>query len=144
MIREQAPIAGENQGLGCPLLDALPHRHYVDAGMHVVEVEVCDEMRGPSGAVHGGLLASIIDCAGASAVTSASGRPPATSNLAVSYIAAGRIGPLQARADILRIGRNHGVCDVRVYDVGKDHRLVATATVTINFLDGSEFLPKAD
>jgi uncharacterized protein (TIGR00369 family) len=143
MIREQPQIAGENQGLGCPLLDALSHRHFVEEGVHIVELDVCDEMRGPSGAVHGGLVASLIDCAGASAVTGASGRPPATSSLAVSYLAAGRIGPLQARADILRIGRHHGVCDVQVYDVGKEGRLVATATVTINFLDGSEFTPKA-
>ncbi len=112
--------------------------------MHVVELDIGDPMRGPSGAVHGGLVASLIDCAGASAVTSASRRPPATSNLSVSYLAAARVGPLRAEATTLRIGRHHGVCDVRVYDVGKDRRLVATATVTVNFLDGTEFNPKAE
>jgi uncharacterized protein (TIGR00369 family) len=116
----------------------------MDDGMHVVELDVGDEMRGPSGAVHGGLVASLIDCAGASAVAGASRRPPATSNLSVSFLAAARVGPLQARADVLRIGRHHGVCDVRVHDVGKDDRLVATALVTINFLDGSEFTPRPD
>jgi uncharacterized protein (TIGR00369 family) len=143
MPQDQPQFAPANQGLGCPLLDALPHRHYVDDGLHIVELEVSDAMRGPGGAVHGGLVASLIDCAGASAVASASKRPPATSNLTVSYLAAGRVGPLRAQAKTLRIGRHHGVCDVRVYDVGKDDRLVATATVTVNFLDGAEFTSKA-
>jgi len=89
-------------------------------------------------------VASLIDCAGASAVAQASKRPPATSNLTVSYLAAGRVGPLRAEAEILRLGQNHGVCAVRVYDVGKDHRLVATATVTVSFLDGSGFTSRAD
>ena len=88
-------------------------------------------------------MASLIDCAGASSIASASKRPPATSNLSVSYLAAGRVGPLRAQADTLRVGQHHGVCDVRVYDVGKANRLVATATVTVNFLDGTEFTSKA-
>lgn len=144
MLEDQPLVAGENQGLGCPLFDALPHRHILDGDEHIIELVVRDEMRGPGGAVHGGLVAILIDTAGACAVTRASKRPPATSNLSISYLAAGRIGPLRAEAAALRIGQHHGVCDVRVYDVGRDHRLIATATVTINFLDGSDFEQKTD
>lgn len=88
-------------------------------------------------------MASLIDCAGASAVAQASKRPPATSNLTVSYLAAGRVGPLRAEAEVLRLGQSHGVCNVRVYDNGMDNRFVATATVTVNFLDGTEFSSNA-
>jgi uncharacterized protein (TIGR00369 family) len=143
MLEDQATLANTNQGLGCPLLDGLSHRHFIEDDSHVVELDISDEMRGPGGAVHGGLVASLIDCAGASAVAQASRRPPATSNLSVSYLAAGRVGPLRAHAEVLRLGQHHGVCDVRVYDIGKNRRLVATATVTVNFLDGTEFTSKA-
>jgi len=143
MPQQHSAAPDANQGLGCPLLDALPHRHIVDGGSHIVELDVSDEMRGPGGAVHGGLVASLIDCAGASAVAGASRRPPATSNLSVSYIAAGRVGPLRAQAETLRIGKHHGVCEVHVYDAGKDNRLVATAIVTVSLLDGAEFTSKS-
>ncbi len=96
------------------MLYALPHRHIVDGD-------------------------ALIDTAGSCVVTRASKRPPATSNLSISYLAAGPVGPMRAEAAALRIGRHHGVCDVRVYDVGRDNRLIATVTVTINFLDGSNF-----
>lgn len=140
---QDLPRDGANLGLGCPLLDALSHRHFNDDGIHFVELDISDDMRGPSGAVHGGLLASLIDCAGASAIASASQRPPATSNLSVNYLAAGRVGPLRARAESVRIGQHHGVAEVRVYDVGRENRLVATASVTVNFLDGDDFVRKA-
>ncbi len=89
MFEDQPLIAGENQGLGCPLFDALPHRHIVAGDKHIIELDVRDDMRGPGEAVH-------------------------------------------------------GVCDVRVYDRGRDNRLRATATVTSNFLDGSDFAHKSD
>ncbi len=136
------PQGGADLGLGCPLLDRLSHRHSTDGDHQVVELDISDDLRGPGGSVHGGLLASLIDCAGASAVKHASGRLPATSNLSISYLAAGRIGPLRAVAKPLRIGKHHGVAEVHVHDVGKDQRLVATAFVTLNFLDGTDFSRK--
>ncbi|HEX3982020.1 MAG TPA: hypothetical protein VHW93_12370, partial [Acidimicrobiales bacterium] len=51
--------------MGCPLLDPLPHRSYGDGSAHVVELDITDGIRGPSGAVHGGLVASLVDRAGA-------------------------------------------------------------------------------
>jgi uncharacterized protein (TIGR00369 family) len=129
--------------LGCPLLDELPHRFRFDGDHLVVELDLTDEMRGPSGAVHGGLVASLIDCAGASAVARASQRLVATSNASISYLAAGRAGPLQAHASAVRIGTNHGVAEVRVYDAGRDERLVASSLVTLSFLAGEQFMRNA-
>jgi uncharacterized protein (TIGR00369 family) len=125
--------------LGCPMLDELPHRIRVDDEHVAVELDVTDGMRGPGGAVHGGLVASLIDCAGAVAVARASQRLVATANASISYLAAGRAGPLVAGASAIRVGSHHGVAEVRVHDAGRADRLVATALVTLSFLPGETF-----
>jgi uncharacterized protein (TIGR00369 family) len=125
--------------LGCPLLDELPHRVELDGEHFAVVLDVTDEVRGPSGAVHGGLVASLVDCAGALAVARVSKRLVATATTSISYLAAGRVGPLRASASVMRIGSHHGVADVRVCDVGHDDRLVASALVTLSFLPGEAF-----
>lgn len=129
--------------LGCPMLDELPHRLRVDGEHAVVELDVTDELRGPSGAVHGGLLAAVIDCAGAFAVFRATQRPVATANTSISYLAAGRVGPLQAHASAIRVGSHHGVAEVRLCDAGQDDRLIASALVTLSFLSGEAFTTRA-
>ena len=45
-------------------------------------------------------------------------------------------------ADSLRIGKHHGVAEIRVNDLGKDGRLVASAVASFHFLDGSAFSQK--
>jgi uncharacterized protein (TIGR00369 family) len=125
------------------MLDELPHRFRIDGEQVTVELDITDGMRGPSGAVHGGLVASVIDCAGAIAVARASERLVATASASISYLAAGRIGPLLASATAIRIGSHHGVAEVRVCDAGQDDRLVASALVTLSFLSGEAFTRRA-
>jgi uncharacterized protein (TIGR00369 family) len=120
--------------MGCPLLDQLPHRSYDEDGTHVVELDITNDIRGPSGAVHGGLIASLVDRAGAYAVHRDSQRTVVTSSVALNYLAAASAGPLQAVATTLRIGRRQGVVEVRVHDAGRDHLLVATALLTLSYL----------
>jgi uncharacterized protein (TIGR00369 family) len=127
--------------MGCPLLDQLPHRSYDKDGTHVVELDITDEIRGPVGAVHGGLIASLADRAGAYAAVRASHRSVVTSSVALSYLAAASVGPLRAVAVVLRIGRQQGVVEVRVFDVGRENRLVATALLTMSFLPGETLQP---
>ncbi len=125
--------------MGCPLLDQLPHRSYDADGTHVVELDITDAMRGPSGVVHGGLMASLVDRAGAYAVHRDSRRPVVTSSVALNYLAAAGGGPLQAVATTLRIGGRQGVVEVRVHDAGQDGLLVATALLTLSYLpDGRD------
>jgi uncharacterized protein (TIGR00369 family) len=125
--------------MGCALLDQLPHRTYDDGDAHVVELDVTDEIRGPVGAVHGGLIASLVDRAGAYAAVQASGRSVVTSTVSLSYLAAATRGPLRAAAVPLRVGRRQGVIEVKVHDRGHDDLLVATALLTLSF--GSEAPP---
>jgi uncharacterized protein (TIGR00369 family) len=84
--------------MGCPLLDRLPHRSYDEGDAHVVELEITDETRSPGGAVHGGLIASLADRAGAYAVVRESGRGVVTSSIALSYLSAASVGPIRAVA----------------------------------------------
>jgi len=120
--------------MGCALLDQLPHRTYDEGDAHVVELEITDEIRGPVGAVHGGVIASLVDRAGAYAAVQAGGRSVVTSSVSLSYLAAATRGPLRAAAVPLRVGRRQGVIEVRVHDRGHDDRLVATALLTLCFV----------
>jgi uncharacterized protein (TIGR00369 family) len=126
--------------MGCDLLDGLPHRSYDEEGAHVVELDITDDIRGPRGAVHGGIIACLVDRAGAYAAVRSSGRPVVTSGVALSYMASARVGPLRAVAVALRVGGQQGVVEVRVYDSGQENRLVATALLTMSLLAG-EILP---
>jgi len=129
--------------MGCALLDQLPHRTYDDGDAHVVELDITDEIRGPVGAVHGGLIASLVDRAGAYAAVRASGRSVVTSTVSLSYLAAATRGPLRAAAVPLRVGRRQGVIEVRVHDRGIDDLLVATALITLSFVDDAVSGPRA-
>jgi uncharacterized protein (TIGR00369 family) len=129
--------------MGCPLLDQIPHRSYEADGAHVVELDIIDEIRSPAGSVHGGLIASLADRAGAYAAVLASQRNVVTSNVALSYLAAATVGPLRAIATTLRIGTQQGVVEVRVHDAGNDNRLVATTLLTMSFLPGEALRPVA-
>jgi uncharacterized protein (TIGR00369 family) len=122
--------------MGCPLLDQLSFRSYDRDGTHIVELDITDDIRGPTGAVHGGLVASLADRAGAYAAVVAGNRPVVTSTVALNYLAAATKGPLRAVAEVLRTGRQQGTVEVRVYDVGREERLVATALLTMSFMAG--------
>jgi uncharacterized protein (TIGR00369 family) len=122
--------------MGCQLLDQLRHRSYDRDGVHIVELEVSEDILGPGGAVHGGIIASLVDRAGAYAVARDSQRVVATSNMALNYLALADVGPLRAMASTLRVGRQLGVVEVKVVDAGRDDRLVASALVTLSYLTG--------
>jgi uncharacterized protein (TIGR00369 family) len=122
--------------MGCQLLDQLRHRSYDRDGVHIVELEVSEDILGPGGAVHGGIIASLVDRAGAYAIARDSQRVVATSNMALNYLALADVGPLRAMASTLRVGRQLGVVEVKVVDAGRDDRLVATALVTLSYLTG--------
>lgn len=123
--------------LGCSFFDEIVHRQPEQgSGVAVVEVDLIDSMRGPGGSLHGGIIATLIDVAGANAVARESGRPLATTTSSISYLSAARVGPIRAEASVLRLGTNHGVAEVRVYDLGKDRRLIAVGLLTLSFLPG--------
>lgn len=106
-----------------------------DTGTMAVEMAMRDDLRGPAGTLEGGVISTLVDVAGASAVAFKAGLIVATEHIAVTFLAPGRTGPIRAVAVPLRIGRHDGVADVRVVDTGKEDRLMAVATVTVRFLE---------
>jgi uncharacterized protein (TIGR00369 family) len=127
--------------LGCAFFDQLSARHVDEGGEHHVELDITDDLRGPAGSVHGGLVAMLVDVAGAYCLTVASGKLVATASTSVEYLSAGRVGPLRATGEVLRVSANRGVARVRVIDRGKEDRPVAAALVSVSFLAGDDFVP---
>lgn len=104
-----------------------------DSGALTVEMDLRDDLRGPAGSLEGGVVSTLIDVAGASAVAVKALSMVATQHMTVNFLAPGRVGPVRASAVPLRVGRHDGVSEVRVVDVGKD-RLMAVGSVTVRIL----------
>lgn len=124
--------------LGCTFFNQLPYR-FVDPPPGcdaAVELDVTDDVRGPGGSVHAGIVALLADIAGAMAVVTRTERVTATAAVSVHNLAPARVGPIVATATLLRAGRSNALADVRIVDAGASGRLVAAAHVTQAFLPG--------
>jgi len=130
-------MAEGNPDFGTPFQKSLGlHWRALDDGLGsvAVEMDIRDDLRGPAGSLEGGVVSSLADVAGASAIGFSVGLV-ATEHFAISFLAPGREGPVRAIGTPLRIGRSAGVSEVRVIDTGKDHRLMAVALVTVRILE---------
>lgn len=103
------------------------------SGAIAVEMDIRDDLRGPAGSLEGGVVTTLADVAGASAIGFGVGMV-ATQQISISFLAPGRTGPVRATATPLRIGKHHGVAEVEVVDLGHDNRLMAVALVTVRIL----------
>jgi len=129
----------EADDIGTPFQRSLGLRWGVvdkEAGSVSVDMNIRDDLRGPAGSLEGGVISTLADVAGASAIGFQVGLV-ATEHIAVSFLAPGRVGPVRAVATPQRIGKYDGVAEVRVTDTGKDNRLMAVATLTVRILDKS-------
>jgi uncharacterized protein (TIGR00369 family) len=99
-----------------------------------MEMDVTPLVVNSSGALQGGLLATLIDMvAGVSLLRGDQAYVRnATSEMQVSFLAGARVGPVRAVAHILRRGRRSAVVRVDVHDVGADDLYVAAATLTFS------------
>lgn len=104
------------------------------SGSIAVEMDIRDDLRGPAGSLEGGVVSTLADVAGASAIGFGVGLV-ATQHMAISFLAPGRVGPVRATATRLRVGDHDGVAEVKVVDLGKDGRLMAVAVVTVRILE---------
>jgi uncharacterized protein (TIGR00369 family) len=101
-----------------------------------LELDLRDDLCGPAGSLEGGVVSTLADVAGAScAAMNLSSQLVATQDMSISFLAPGRIGPIRATAEPLRVGRTNAVVEVRVIDTGKDNRLIAVALLTATVLD---------
>ena len=80
------------------------------------------------GAVHGGILASLIDLTGLYTIIAAGGIAKATADLRVDYHRAATKGPLRATGQVIKLGKTISTADTRILD--DDDRLVASGRGT--------------
>jgi uncharacterized protein (TIGR00369 family) len=85
------------------------------------------------GAVHGGILATLVDSAAIYAVIAAIGSMAATVDLRVDYHGMARRGAFRITGTPVRIGRSLSTADSQVFDC--DDRLVASGRCTAIRLD---------
>jgi uncharacterized protein (TIGR00369 family) len=128
--------------LGCDFLDRIPARRFQGDDGYTVEIDLTDDLRGPAGSMHGGLMTALIDIAAATAVAAVSGRLVATASTSIEYLAAGRVGPIRATGSVERVSDGRAVAAVRVVDHGKDDRVMALALVGMSFLSGDAYEAK--
>ena len=101
-----------------------------------IELDIRPDLCGPAGSLEGGVVSTLADVAGAScAAMNLTSQLVATQDMSISFLAPGRVGPIRATAEPLRVGRTNAVVEVRVIDTGKDDRLIAVALLTATVLD---------
>lgn len=114
--------------LDAPLLDMLDVR-VIDASRGVLEVPVGDWSRNSLGAMQGGAVATIIDAATEVAVRAATGEPLVVTDLQITYLALGRVGPIRTRVEVIGAGPGHATARVELVDAGAGSRVTSVARV---------------
>ncbi|KWX22108.1 PaaI family thioesterase [Mycolicibacterium wolinskyi] len=102
----------------------------------VIEMDNRPDLANIRGALQGGLVATLIDCAAGRLAGRhvGPGQDVTTADLNVHYLAPIITGPARAVATIVRAGRRLIVTSVDVTDAGRD-RLAARATLSFAVLD---------
>lgn len=99
-------------------------------GSATVQGDVRDDLRGPAGSLEGGLVATLIDTAGATAAARALDGLVATQSMTIAFTSPVRVGPAVARGVPVRVGKRDAVVEVHLTDAGDGDRLCATALLT--------------
>jgi uncharacterized protein (TIGR00369 family) len=100
-----------------------------DPDVHSVEMDMTERHSNLAGAIHGGVLATLIDHCGGHAAGVLAGRGGPTADLHVRYLARAGASPVRADARIVRSGRQLVVVEVRVTDA--DGTLVAIGDLSV-------------
>lgn len=103
----------------------------VDEGGIELEIGCREELTGNPdlGAIHGGILASLVDVTGTMSVIAQTGNSVVTVDLRTDYHRPALGAMLWARGTIVKFGRQLSNVDVRILDSGK--RLIASGRVVL-------------
>jgi uncharacterized protein (TIGR00369 family) len=103
-----------------------------------LEMELRDEVVNPFRSLHGGLMATMMECAAAGAAVQAGGSERILpSDMHIRFLSTVKVGPARAVTQVLRRGRRAIVIQCDVIDVGDDRKLVSSATLSYTLLDSS-------
>jgi uncharacterized protein (TIGR00369 family) len=125
-VRQQgsSTMALEESRLQQPLAAALGVQ-VVDANAGVLDVPVSDWARNSMGAMQGGVVATVAEMAAETAARTASGEPLVVTDLYLTYVGFGRVGPVRTRAETLRVAPGAVTARVELFDEGAERRLMA-------------------
>jgi uncharacterized protein (TIGR00369 family) len=107
--------------LSGPLLDRLG-LEVRDAARGVVDVPVIDWALNSMGAMQGGVVATVAEAAAETALRASTARPLVVTDLYVTYLGFGRVGPVRSKVDVLGAAANHGAARVELVDTGAENR----------------------
>ena len=74
------------------------------------------------GAMQGGVVATVADAAAEAALRAATGLPLVVTDVYVTYLGFGRVGPVRSRADVLGTSPRHAAARVELVDAGAENR----------------------
>ena len=100
-------MATAGSRLDRPLLDELGVR-VRDAARGVIDVPVIDWSLNSMGAMQGGVVATVAEVAAETALRAATNEPLVVTDLQVTYLGFGRVGPVRTAVDVLGTGAGHG------------------------------------
>jgi uncharacterized protein (TIGR00369 family) len=106
----------------------------VDAAAGAVELPLAPYVVNSLGGLQGGVAVALLDFAAEAAGAARLGRPAATRDLAVHFLAIGRAGPLRTRATCLRGGEGEALLRIESRDAGAGDRLCTVASATVGAL----------
>ena len=99
----------------------------VDAAAGVVELPVREWAMNSMGALQGGIVGAVVEAAAEVALQSATARPVVVTDVQLTYLAFGKVGPLRTRVDVIERRAEHAVARVELVDVGAGGRQMALA-----------------
>jgi uncharacterized protein (TIGR00369 family) len=129
-----APLTGPStmalptSRLDASLLDTLGVR-VVDAGRGEIEAPVSEWSLNSLGAMQGGVVATLIDAAAETALQGATGEPLVVTDLQITYLALGRVGPIRSTVEVLGVSPGHARARVELVDAGAESRITSLARV---------------
>ncbi len=104
----------------------------------VSRLELVERLRNPWGILHGGAVAMLADVAACRAVDvlggggmRSSGRRAAAAGAVLHYLRPARVGPVEARCEVLGVSADRAVVRVGIHDVGADDRQTVAGSVEV-------------
>ena len=123
--------------MGPPDPDAPPPEEFfcIEPGTGpVTRLELADRLRNPWGILHGGAVAMLADVAACRTVQATGGgpdRPVAAADTVLHYLRPVKVGPVEARCQVLGSVPGRAVVRVAIHDVGAEGRLATVGTVAV-------------
>jgi uncharacterized protein (TIGR00369 family) len=115
----------------CAVLDPGDMRIQPGTGP-VTRLELADHLRNPWGMLHGGAVAVLADVAACRAAGGRSGGASrAAADTVLHYLRPARVGPIEARCQVLGGSPGRTVVRVAIHDVGAGDRLVTLGSTAV-------------